>query len=272
MLHRSLAWTLVVLTFASAGPLPDVKDYTLELALTVPDNESGMKVAQWTEDMNVNPEELGNYLEGDIMVTESTIRNGAKDPKLRWPNRIIPYVIQGNFNSAQMNLIREAIKDYEKYTCLRLKARTNEQDYVKITSDNTGCWSSIGRIGGAQRINLQIPGCVTKKGTVIHEIMHAAGFWHEHTRYDRDDYVTINWKNIIQSTASNFVKLSPNVVEEYGIPYDYRSVMHYSAYAFAIDTKVKTIVTKNAKAVIGQRNGFSPSDYQRINKMYKCSA
>lgn len=99
MLCRLLTWTLVVLTFASAGPVPDdsVKD-VLKLALMIPDNESGVKVAQWTENMNVNPEELGNYLEGDIMVTESTARNGAKDPKLRWPNRVIPYVIKGNFS------------------------------------------------------------------------------------------------------------------------------------------------------------------------------
>lgn len=98
MLCRPLAWTLAVLTFVSAGPVPDVKDDAIKLALTLPDNESGAKVAQWNANMNVNPEELGNYLEGDIMVTESTSRNGAKDPKLRWPNRIIPYVIQGNFS------------------------------------------------------------------------------------------------------------------------------------------------------------------------------
>ena len=96
----------------------------------------------------------------------------------------------------QLNLIHEAIKEYEKYTCIQLRPRTDEEDYVKFVSYNTGCWSYVGKIGGEQSINLQIPGCVTKKGTVIHEIMHAIGFWHEHTRDDRDDYVTINWDNI----------------------------------------------------------------------------
>lgn len=98
MLCRPLGWILVVLTFVSAGPVPDVKDAALQLALTIPDNESGINVAQWTKNMNMNPEELGNYLEGDIMVTQGTARNGAKDPNLRWPNGIIPYVIEGNFS------------------------------------------------------------------------------------------------------------------------------------------------------------------------------
>lgn len=98
------------------------------------------------------------------------------------------------------------MKEYEKYTCIRLKPRTNENDYVTFVSDNTGCWSNLGRIGGEQTINLQIPGCVTKKGTVMHEIMHAVGFWHEHTRVDRDDYVDIIWNNIVPSMYSRLIQ------------------------------------------------------------------
>lgn len=45
-------------------------------------------------------------------------------------------------------------------------------------------------------------------------------------------------------TKSNFVKLTPNLVEDLGVGYDYSSIMHYSAYAFAIDYQKKTIVPK----------------------------
>ena len=61
------------------------------------------------------------------------------------------------------------------------------------------CYSYIGRIGGAQTLSLD-PNCYRngEPGTVEHEFVgvHAFGFYHEQSRTDRDDFVTINWSNI----------------------------------------------------------------------------
>lgn len=40
-------------------------------------------------------------------------------------------------------------------------------------------------------VNLQNPSCM-ETGTVAHELMHALGFYHEFTRPDRDDWVSID--------------------------------------------------------------------------------
>lgn len=50
-------------------------------------------------------------------------------------------------------------------------------------------------IGNMQRLSLDVNGCIYV-GTAIHELMHAVGFYHEHCRNDRDDYVTINYNNV----------------------------------------------------------------------------
>ena len=50
-------------------------------------------------------------------------------------------------------------------------------------------------IGGRQILNLEDPFC-TVKGIVMHEFLHALGFWHEQARRDRDDHIIVNFTNI----------------------------------------------------------------------------
>jgi len=56
------------------------------------------------------------------------------------------------------------------------------------------CLSSIGRDGGAQSLTLGMS--CHYLGVILHEMTHAAGFYHEQNRWDRDEYVNIHWSNI----------------------------------------------------------------------------
>ncbi|KAL3270928.1 hypothetical protein HHI36_021434 [Cryptolaemus montrouzieri] len=238
----------------------------------LPDEESGRNVASWNENSKVNPEELGNYFEGDIRMHERTGKNGLKDETYRWSNGVIPYEISGHFSSSSLDVIKRAMGVYHKYTCIRFVPRTSShKDYVSITSGNTGCWSSVGRITGRQEVNLQSPACTTKLGTVLHELMHVAGFYHEQNRPERDDYVTVNFHNIKPGHDANFIKADKDKTISYGVPYDYRSVMHYSDHAFSRNGQ-PTIVPKQPEAAkkMGQREGFSRGDILKLNAMYNC--
>ena len=69
-------------------------------------------------------------------------------------------------------------------------------------SDQYRCSSYVGNIGiGAQDLSLG-KGCLNL-AAIKHELMHAIGFYHEQSRTDRDDYVTIHYDNI-QGTWSLF--------------------------------------------------------------------
>ena len=61
----------------------------------------------------------------------------------------------------------------------------------------------------------------------MHELGHSLGFHHEQSRPDRDDYVTIKWRNVQNGYEFNFQKYNREVIPESGVPYDYGSIMHY---------------------------------------------
>jgi hypothetical protein len=95
-------------------------------------------------------------------------------------------------------------------------------------SDDPGASSSpLGRIGGDQTILLNE---FFDVGGIVHEILHSLGILHEQSRNDRDNFVDILENNIAPGRAGNFRKSTSGTVD-IG-PYDYGSIMHYSAWAF----------------------------------------
>lgn len=170
-----------------------------------------------------------------------------------------------------MDLIERALNEYHKNTCIKfIPRRSSDRDFISIESGDTGCWSSVGRTGGKQVVNLQTPGCVRKIGTVIHELMHALGFLHEQNREERDKFVVIKTNNIKSGYEVNFSKAKPGEATGFGVAYDYGSVLHYSLTAFSKNSQPTIEVKMKTNDKIGQREGFSKKDIEKINKMYKC--
>uniref|UniRef100_K1R8H4 Astacin n=1 Tax=Magallana gigas TaxID=29159 RepID=K1R8H4_MAGGI len=76
-----------------------------------------------------------------------------------WRSGVMPYTFSpGRYDSADQYFVKVAMRELEKYTCLRFIPRTNEQDYVDFI-DAQGCWSQLGRQGGRQELSLDRNGC-----------------------------------------------------------------------------------------------------------------
>lgn len=121
-----------------------------------------------------------------------------------------------------------------------LVPRTNQADYVSFRYMLSVCGSPVGRVGGHQYLDLD-PSC--SQAAIIHEIGHALGLLHEHARLDRNNYVTINLSNVIPGKEGNFVQGTAANSVDLGA-YDFRPIMHYSPYAFAVDNTVMTVAPK----------------------------
>lgn len=109
------------------------------------------------------------------------------------------------------------------------------------------------------------------KGNIIHEILHALGFWHEHSRPDRDDFIKIEWSNVVENAERNLVKAEE--VNSLGSSYDYGSIMHYPGDAYAIDSSTSTITNTtvlNKWESMGQRVKLSDRDISQLRLLYQC--
>ncbi|KAL7020320.1 hypothetical protein ACKWTF_011470 [Chironomus riparius] len=135
-----------------------------------------------------------------------------------------------------------------------------------------GCFSQVGMIGGRQILNLapsEIGVACFKFYSIVHELIHALGFAHMHCASERDEYIEVIEENILANQSHNFQKYSNNVITQFGIDYDYGSVMHYPAKAFSKNNQSTLIPLKSLNGVeMGQRQRLSDSDIARINAKY----
>lgn len=134
----------------------------------------------------------------------------------KWDFGVIPYEIKPIFDGSQKALFIQAMRHWENHTCIKFIERdpTIHKDYIHFTSLSCGCCAHVGKRGGQQ--NISIGKNCGKFGIVVHELGHAIGFWHEHTRIDRDNHIAINKGNILEGQEYNFNKLSENDFESLG--------------------------------------------------------
>ena len=189
--------------------------------------------------------------------------NEVPGPRL-WEGGEIPYIIeQGLPNKKEIEI---AVEYFNNNTAVRFVPFGGQEDLIVFKGGNENCYSYLGRVGGAQPIVLA-PECGKKE--IMHEMMHAIGFIHEHSRFDRDAFVEIIWENIKPEYVSQF-QLAPEnlMVLILGSEFDYNSIMLYPKSTFSKDKKAFTLISKTADEIDPSEQCLSVGDIEKIYRNY----
>jgi hypothetical protein len=187
-------------------------------------------------------------------------------PKLElWERGEIPYSIHSTLPNPERVL--RVVQYFNQNTNLKLVPYNGQKDSIIFMPFNGLCLSYLGKIGGNQPIFLD-DRCTDAE--ITHELMHAAGFIHEHSRADRDRFVRVNWKNIEDDKVGQF-EISPESLNQpvTGRPFDYRSAMLYPVAAFAKDRSSWTLESTTGEKIDPVPAGLSPEDIERLKLLYR---
>jgi hypothetical protein len=206
---------------------------------------------------------------------------GVANSASLWPNPIY-YKIENNSDQGT-NLIA-AIDQFNsdfgptlQWTNIDLVVGTPPTVYVDITLSGTGGAGDVTSVGypyyNPVPVNLN---CNTdcNMATLLHEMGHIVGLYHEQTRTDRDSFVTMNYDNVIKgSWAGEFAINTQN--QQLLAPYDYASVMQYPSYVDSrdggpvIETIPPGIPLQGVEGLPGLGNqDYSAGDKEAILRLY----
>ncbi|XP_062410576.1 astacin-like metalloendopeptidase [Sardina pilchardus] len=212
------------------------------------------------ETINGVMDSLDFIKEGDIFIQSD--RNAVD---VVWPSEngtvSVPYIIAPDLASRTDDIL-EAMNMISNKSCVTFHQRENEIHYLSFKS-HRGCASYVGFIGGEQYIYV---GRYCTVGNICHELLHALGFHHEHSRTDRDDHIEIKFENVIIGKERNFRRVDGDQLD---LPYDLDSILHYGRWFFSSNGKA-TVVSKRDDVEIGQRTHLSELDVRRLQKLYEC--
>src|SRR5262245_17703110 len=185
-----------------------------------------------------------------------------------WNSGNVPFAYDANVTAAMQTAMAAAMQEIANVVNVHFVPRTTETDYLVIR-DSTINSSVVGRIGGPQAVHVFN---WNVRFEVVHVLMHVLGFWHEHQRPDRDQFVAVQTANVDPTRTTDFAIVPTGNTR--GRAYDFDSVMHFAATEGGIGGAITLLVlppNTNLQNSIGQRTHLSTGDVDALRPVYGSS-
>lgn len=188
----------------------------------------------------------------------------APTPRL-WESPVIPYVISSDLPDPAR--VQRAIAYFNQHTVVRFVPYEGQSDAIVFEPGDEHCYSGLGKTGGLQPIRLA-SACGAPE--ILHEILHALGFLHEHSRPDRDQFVQVHWERIDPKYHSQFALAPESLAEPMrDTPFDYRSILLYRPDTFALHPGGPTLTPVAGAPAIEPMDELSPGDVARLRRLFR---
>ncbi|WP_412030197.1 M12 family metallopeptidase [Deinococcus yunweiensis] len=240
-------------------------------------------VTLWVPEANTSAEftaveHKGRWLTGGDIVVDApkdaeASPSGAIVFAKKWPNAVIPYEIDSSL-AGNAAAIQNAVSYFNSSTPVRWMPRQadlpSHTHFVRFIApaDAGTCDSQVGIQGGIQYIRLGA-WCFDGRRHILHEMAHAAGFWHEQQRPDRDQFIDIVWNNIPEKAQKPNYGIWPGTTAFGG--YDFASIMHYP-FTVSYDGSSREVIRPRVPVptgvVPGTGDTFSATDIQSFRALY----
>ncbi|KAK6060936.1 astacin [Cooperia oncophora] len=192
--------------------------------------------------------------------------NDKTYPGKRWSKGVHYFFDKGISNEVK-SVFRKAAGQWMADTCINFTEKESEKDSIRVIEED-GCWSYVGRLGGKQDLSLG-SGC---RQQLLTRLVMPLGFFHTHSRHDRDKYITVDKENIKPDWLDQFLLETPDTNNNYDLTYDYGSIMHYGTTSATRNEKPTMVPTPDAR--YGETLGspfISFYDLLMLNKYYNCT-
>ncbi|KAK6052346.1 hypothetical protein COOONC_10148 [Cooperia oncophora] len=248
------------------------------------------------EEINLRSQIAGALFQGDMVLskeqqdqiaadvsgtrTKRQTYNDKNYPGRRW-TKGVNYFFDKSASEKVKSVFKKAAREWMDNTCINFtqsdsgKLRTafvcSWKMDVGLSLAGLEAYKTSHLVMAVNRYDFESCSFYVVIGTAAHELGHALGFFHTHSRHDRDRFITVDKENIKPDWLDQFTLETPATNNNYDLTYDYGSLMHYGATS-ATRNKLPTMVPKDVHYTQTLGSPFiSFYDLLMLNTHYNCT-